>query len=66
MYALAGNENICNDKWLASLVDAMDEVEAARADDICRAGGVPAGLLAQLDGRDFAAASATAPRFELA
>ena len=36
MRAGLNDKNICNDKWLSALVDAMDEVEAQRADDICR------------------------------
>jgi len=48
MQALANDKNICNDKWLSALVDAMDEVEADRGDDVCRVSFVPAGLIAQL------------------
>ena len=36
MRAVLNDKNICNDKWLSALVDAMDEVEAERAEDICR------------------------------
>jgi hypothetical protein len=51
MQALTNHRNLCNDKWLAGLVDAMDEVEAERADDICRVNVIPAALLAQLQRR---------------
>ena len=51
MQALANQKNICNDKWLAALVEAMDEVDAERADDICRVNSVPAALMAQLQRR---------------
>ena len=61
MQALSDDKNICNDKWLSALVDAMDEVEAERADDICRAIVVPAGLIAQLQRR-----AAVQPRFKVA
>ena len=61
MQALANQKNICNDKWLSALVDAMDEVETERADDICRASLVPAALMAQLQRR-----AATLPRFNVA
>ena len=61
MQALANDKNICNDKWLSALVDVMDEVEADRADDVCRVSLVPAGLIAQLQ-RSMAAA----PRFNVA
>ena len=44
------DKNICRDKWLLALVDAMDDVEELRADDICRGVYVPAGLMAQLHG----------------
>lgn len=50
MRAIGNDENICNDKWLSALVNAMDEVESLRADDICRSAYVPEGLLAQLHG----------------
>ena len=62
MQALANDKNICNDKWLSALVDAMDEVEAVRADDICRAIVVPAGLMAQL----HAPSHCAQPRFNVA
>lgn len=61
MQALANHKNRCNDKWLSALVDVMDEVEAERADDICRAIVVPAGLMAQLQRRPV-----TRPRFNVA
>ena len=61
MQALANDKNFCNDKWLSGLVDAMDEVEAERADDICRVIAVPAGLIAQLQRRPLAQ-----PRFNVA
>jgi hypothetical protein len=61
MQALANDKNLCNDNWLSALVDAMDEVEAERADDICRAIVVPAGLMAQLQRRP-----AAPPRFNIA
>jgi hypothetical protein len=64
MRALANDKNICNDKWLAALVDAMDEVEAERADDICRASYAPAGLMDQLYGRAVAAHRTFARGFE--
>jgi hypothetical protein len=51
MQALANHKNICNDKWLVALVDAMDDVETGRADDICRVYAVPAALMAQLQRR---------------
>jgi hypothetical protein len=61
MQTLASRKNICSDKWLAGLVDAMDEVEAERADDICRVYVVPAALLAQLQRR-----APTRPHFNIA
>ena len=61
MQALANDKNIRNDNWLSALVDAMDEVEAERADDICRAVVVPAGLMAQLQRHSLAQ-----PRFNVA
>jgi len=61
MQALANDKNIRNDNWLSALVDAMDEVEAGRADDICRAVVVPAGLMAQLQRHSLAQ-----PRFNVA
>ena len=48
MRAVSNEKNLRNDKWLSALVDAMDEVESLRADDICRGAYVPAGLMAQL------------------
>jgi hypothetical protein len=51
MYASFHNKIMCNDKWLSGLVDAMDDVESLRADDICRSSDVPNGLLAQFYGR---------------
>ena len=51
MHASLNDKNLCNDKWLAALVDTMDEVESLQADDFCRAAYVPAGLMAQLHGR---------------
>jgi hypothetical protein len=51
MRASLNDRNLCNDKWLTSLVDAMDEVESLRADDFCRGAHIPAGLMAQLHGR---------------
>jgi len=51
MQALANHKNICNDKWLSGLVDAMDEVESERADDICRVSSIPAALMVQLHRR---------------
>jgi hypothetical protein len=51
MQRLANDKNLCNDKWLSGLVDAMDEVEAERADDICRVSVVPAALMVQLHRR---------------
>jgi hypothetical protein len=65
MRAGLNDKNICNDKWLAALVDAMDEVEAERAEDICRAAYVPAGLMDQLYGRTASPRRLFAPRFEL-
>jgi hypothetical protein len=65
MRVLSNDKNICNDKWLAGLVDAMDEVEAERAEDVCRASYVPAGLIAQLYGRTADPRRVFTPRFEL-
>jgi hypothetical protein len=48
MRAVSNEKNLRCDKWLAALVDAMDEVESLRADDFCRSTYVPAGLMAQL------------------
>ena len=50
MRAFLEDKNLCNDKWLSALVDAMVDVEELRADDICRGISVPAGLMAQLHG----------------
>jgi hypothetical protein len=50
MRAFLNDKNLCNDKWLSALVDAMDDVEELRADEICRGISVPAGLIAQLHG----------------
>jgi hypothetical protein len=50
MRTSGNDENLCNDKWLSSLVEAMDEVESLRADDICRSAYIPEGLMAQLHG----------------
>jgi hypothetical protein len=66
MRALSSDENLCNDKWLAALVDAMDEVEAERAEDICRGSYVPAGLMDQLYGRTASPRRTVSPRFEVA
>lgn len=65
MRAGLNDKNLCNDKWLAALVDAMDEVEAERADDVCRAVFVPAGLMAQLYGGRVRAQRVLTTRFEL-
>jgi hypothetical protein len=65
MRAGLNDKNLCNDRWLAALVDAMDEVEAERAEDICRAAYVPAGLMDQLYGRTVSPRRVFAPRFEL-
>jgi hypothetical protein len=51
MQTANNDKNLCNDRWLAALVDAMDEVESLRSDDICRSVRAPAGLLAQLSRR---------------
>lgn len=59
MRALVNDKSVCNDKWLASLVDAMDEVEAERSEDICRATYAPAGLMAQLSGSALPSQRAT-------
>jgi len=45
--------------WLAALVDAMDEVESLRTDDICRGAYAPAGFLAQLNRHAVEPAPAT-------
>jgi hypothetical protein len=66
MRALSNDKNLCNDKWLVALVDAFDEVESERSEDICRGSYVPAGLMAQLYGRTAGPRRAFAPRFELA
>jgi hypothetical protein len=55
MRAFLDDKNLCNDKWLSALVDAMDDVEELRADDICRGVYVPAGLMAQLHGHALTA-----------
>lgn len=64
MRALMNDKNLCNDKWLSSLVDAMDEVESLRADDICRSVDVPAGLMAQLVSSAGRAPRISPARFE--
>lgn len=51
MRAMGIDKDMSNDKWLSAFVDAMDEVEALRADDYCRGASIPAGLIAQLYGR---------------
>lgn len=51
MRAFPNKQNLCNDKWLSALVDAMEEAEALRADDVCRGADVPARLMTQLRGR---------------
>jgi hypothetical protein len=69
MQVTANDKNLCNDKWLAALVDAMDEVESLRADDVCRGSFVPAGLMAQLRGRKVIASRSRRPanaHFQLA
>jgi hypothetical protein len=69
MRASWNDKNLCNDKWLTGLVDALDEVQAQRADDICRGASVPAGLLAQLYGQMPKVRRPACPsrsRFELA
>lgn len=48
MDLLAVEKNACNDKWLYSLVDAMEEVAETRSDDICRSAVVPRALITQL------------------
>jgi hypothetical protein len=48
MDLLAVEKNICNDKWLYGLVDAMEEVSGMRSDDICRSAVAPRALIAQL------------------
>ena len=65
MYAFH-EKNMCNDRWLAGLVDAMDEVESLRLDDFCRSADVPAGLLAQLRGCPANVREPVATFFELA
>jgi hypothetical protein len=62
MQTSTSNKNPCNDRWLAALVDAMDDVEALAADDFCRSADVPAGLLAQLNRRAPEPARATLQR----
>ena len=66
MYASFHGKNMCNDRWLAGLVDAMDEVESLRADDFCRSADVPARLLAQLHGRPANVRQPVATFLELA
>jgi hypothetical protein len=61
MQVTANDKNLCNDKWLAALVDAMDEVESLRADDVCRSTFAPAGLMAQLRGRNINAGQSRRP-----
>lgn len=51
MQTFENDKNPCNDRWLAALVDAMDEIESLRADDICRSVRIPAGLIEQLSAR---------------
>lgn len=51
MRVTLSDKNTCNDKWLAALVDAMDEVESLRADGYCRGAPIPVGLIAQLYGQ---------------
>ena len=51
MRTTGSDKNICNDKWLSGLVDAMDEVESLRVDDHCRVASIPDGLIAQLYGQ---------------
>lgn len=48
MDLLAVDKNICNDKWLYGLVDAMEEVSEMRSDDICRSAVASRALIAQL------------------
>lgn len=48
MDLLAVEKNICNDKWLHGLVDAMEEVSETRSDDICRSVVAPCALITQL------------------
>ena len=65
MRAPSNDKNLCNDKWLSGLVDAFDEVESERSEDICRGSYAPAGLMAQLYGRTAEPRRVFAPRFEL-
>jgi len=65
MQTYANDKNPCNDRWLAALVDAMDEVEELRSDDICRGSFVPAGLIAQLGDRKAFAETARRPAASL-
>jgi len=51
MQTSINDKKLCNDRWLAALVDAMDEVEALRSDDVCRKSRVPDRLRAQLRGQ---------------
>lgn len=48
MDVLAVEKNVRNDKWLAGLVDAMEEVSEMRSDDICRSVVAPRALITQL------------------
>ena len=66
MRAVSNEKNVRNDKWLSSLVDAMDEVESLRADDICRGAYVPAGLMAQLASTAGPSPQMAAPHFAFA
>ena len=66
MRALTNDQNLCNDKWLWSLVDAMDEVESLRLDDFCRSADVPAGLMAQLASSAGRSQPISSARFERA
>jgi hypothetical protein len=59
MQTSTNDKNLCNDMWLAALVDAMDEVESLRTDDICRGAYAPAGFLAQLNRHAVEPAPAT-------
>jgi hypothetical protein len=59
MQTPVNDKNLCNDRWLAALVDAMDEVESLAADDFCCSTAIPAGLLAQLNRRAGAPERAT-------
>jgi hypothetical protein len=61
MQVTENDKILCNDKWLSALVDAMDEVESLRADDICRGSFVPAGLMVQLRGRNVIAGRSHRP-----